>query len=217
MTSSGHGRSAAPARDHPLIIGHQRPRIATVPLATSTAGPEVIELARRAGLTLDDWQQFLLNEGLGEDERGLWAALEVAIILSRQNGKGSVIEARQLAGLFLFDEELQIYTAHEFKTARNQMRRVLQLIESTPSLKRQLKAVRYSHSEEGIELKSGQRLLFMARTEGSGRGFSADTVYLDEAMILNAEVMSALLPTLSARPNPQIWYFGSAGIGEKSE
>jgi hypothetical protein len=219
LTSSSRpgqsGRLLLPG-DHPLI-GHQRPRICTVPLASSTAGPEVIELARRAGLRLDDWQQFLINEGLGEDDNGLWAALEVAIILSRQNGKGSVIEARQLAGLFLFDEELQIYTAHEFKTARNQMRRILQLIESTPSLKRQLKAVRYSHSEEGIELKNGQRLLFMARTEGSGRGFSADCVYLDEAMILNAEVMSALLPTLSARPNPQIWYFGSAGIGLRSE
>lgn len=201
--------------DHPLI-GHQRPRIVTAAYSESTAADEAIALAAHAGLPLDDWQQFVLTVGMGEDPDGLWTSLEVAVILSRQNGKGAVIEARQLAGLFLFDEEVQIFTAHEVKTALNQMRRIVKLINQTPDLKEQVKAVKYSHGEEGIYLKDGRQLLFMARTDGSGRGFSGDTVYLDEAMILGSDSVAALLPTLSARPNPQIWYFGSAGIGAKS-
>jgi hypothetical protein len=54
-------------------------------------------------------------------------------------------------------------------------------------------------------------LRFVARTGGSGRGFSADTVYWDEAYNLGSEAKAALLPTLSARPNPQLWYTSSAG------
>ena len=51
---------------------------------------------------------------------------------------------------------------------------------------------------------------FVARSRGSGRGFSGDCVILDEAYNLGPEAMGALLPTLSARPNPQIWYTSSA-------
>jgi len=62
-----------------------------------------------------------------------------------------------------------------------------------------------------IELKTGQRLRFVARSAGSGRGFSADVVILDEAYELGDKEMEALLPTLSARPNPQVWYASTAG------
>jgi hypothetical protein len=35
-------------------------------------------------------------------------------------------------------------------------------------------------------------------------------VYLDEAFHLSTETMGALMPALSARPNPQVWYTSSA-------
>lgn len=71
--------------------------------------------------------------------------------------------------------------------------------------------VRTSHGEEGIELKSGGRLRFLARSKGSGRGFTCDCLIYDEAMILDAVKVGATLPTLSAVPNPQVWYTASAG------
>jgi hypothetical protein len=61
-------------------------------------------------------------------------------------------------------------------------------------------------------LKTGQRLRFVARSRHSGRGFSGDVVFLDEAYNLSNETMAALLPTLSARPNPQLWYTSSAPL-----
>lgn len=55
------------------------------------------------------------------------------------------------------------------------------------------------------------RLRFLARSRGSGRAFTADTVVYDESMILSDEVVGASLPTLSAIPNPQVIYTASAG------
>ena len=192
------------------LLGAQRPRILTVPPRASSAGVEAVELARSAGLLLDPWQAFVLEEALGERPDGRWSAFEVGLIVSRQNGKGSVLEARELAGLFLFGEQLILHSAHEFKTAQEAFRRVLSLIENTPDLSRRVARVRTSHGEEGIELRGGARLRFVARSTGSGRGFSGDTVILDEAYNLPDAAIDALMPTMSARPNPQLWYTTSA-------
>jgi hypothetical protein len=186
------------------------PRVLSFPPSVSSAGLEAVELAASAGLLLDPGQQLVLQHGLAEKPGGRWAAFEVGVVESRQNGKGAIIEARELAGLYLLGERLIVHTAHLFDTALEAFRRVLELIESTPDLDSRVKRVSRSHGEEGVELKSGQRLKFKARTKGGGRGFSGDCVILDEAMILPESAMRALMPTLSARPNPQLWYLGSA-------
>lgn len=222
----------------PLLTGSQRPRIHVAPAYISSAADEAIDLAARTGLILDDWQAWTLTEALGERADGKWAAFEVGVVVSRQNGKGSLLEARELAGLYLFGEELIMHTAHEFKTAQEAFRRVLMLVESTPDLDAKVQNVRTSHGEEGIELRGkptiitgpgkreivrsvNARLRFIARSTTSGRGFTGDLLIYDESMILDHEDVSATIPVLSARHNatdggPQIWYTGSAGIGPKS-
>lgn len=194
------------------MLGAQEPTHRTVPPYVSTSGQEAVELAEMAGLHLDPWQQMILADGLGEAPDGKWAAFEVAEIVSRQNGKGAVFEARELAGLFLLGERLVIHTAHEFKTAAEAFRRVESLVSNTDSLRKRVKRVDRTRGEEGIELLTGQRLRFLARSKGSGRGFTGDCVILDEAYELGDDQMAALLPTLSARPNPQLWYGSSAGM-----
>jgi hypothetical protein len=91
------------------------------------------------------------------------------------------------------------------------------VVENCDDLRREVKhrgskmvGIKYSHGEEGIELQSGLRIRFKARTGAGGRGFSCDTLYLDEAMILPEAFLGATVPTLSARSNPQIWLAGSA-------
>jgi phage terminase large subunit-like protein len=69
--------------------------------------------------------------------------------------------------------------------------------------------VRASHGEEGIELKDGSRLNFVARSRTSGRGFSGDKLILDEAQEIDPEDIASSLPMLAARPNPQIIYAGT--------
>lgn len=192
------------------VLDLQLPRVAHFPEASSSAGREAVDLARFAGLELDPWQAFVLEHSLGERPDGRWAARDVGAIVPRQNGKNAILEARELAGLFLLGERLIVHTAHEGATAAESMRRLEELIEATPEFSRRVKAFWHANGKEAIELMGGQRIRFRTRTKGGGRGFSADCVVFDEAMILPDSTVSALLPTLSARPNPQVWYTGSA-------
>lgn len=194
------------------LLGAQQPRVSSLPDFATSAGDEAIEFCTAAGLHLDPWQRNVLHGALGERADGRWTSFETCVLVPRQNGKGALLEARELAGLFLFDEQLILHSAHEFKTAQEAFRRVLFHVENNAHLSKRVKRVRTSHGEEGIELTNGARLRFVARSTGSGRGFSGDCVILDEAYNLASEGMSALLPTLSARPNPQIWYTSSAGM-----
>lgn len=225
----------------PTLIGYQRPRIYHPPLSAvpdlCTIGDEIVDLAELAGLYLDDWEGWVLRESATVRQETFWnpytdrmehfwAAFEVGVMVSRQNGKGSIIEARELAGLFLLGERLIVHTAHQFDTSKEAFERIMMLVEDTPELDQHVMRVSRSHGEEGIEVRikifdedgnwtgerrPKQRLRFRTRTAGGGRGFSGDCVILDEAMILGKEAVGALMPTLSARPNPQLMYFGSAG------
>lgn len=194
------------------VLGVQTPTYRNVPDAVSSAGQEAIDLAASAGLILDEWQENVLLDSMGERRNGNWAAQQVGLIVPRQNGKGTVLEARVLAGLFLLNEQLIIWSAHEFKTAKEAFLRVKGLIESNPHLDSKVRQIPVGAGNEGVEMRSGQRLRFLARSGGSGRGFSGDTIILDEAYALTDENMAAILPVLSAKPNPQLWYTSSAPL-----
>lgn len=187
-----------------------------------------------AGYELDPWQSWFLTQALGVLPDASWAASDVGLIISRQNGKGTVLEVRELGGLFVLGEELIIHTAHEFKTAAEHFRRVKAVFDDHPALRRRVKKIAGSHGEEAIELfpqptlifgpgrkqitrKVAGRLRFLARSKGSGRGFSCDCLVYDEAMILSEDQVAASLPTMSARANPQIWYAGSAGDEDSAQ
>ena len=196
----------------PVPLGEQRPRLCSLPPADDwSQGEDAIELAAQAGLVLDDWQRYVLRQALAT--RGdRHAAFEAGLIVSRQNGKGSVIEALELAALFLFGGvELILHSAHKFDTAADAFRRILGLIENNPDFHREVAKVIRSHGSESIELRNGRRLRFIARSAGAGRGFAADLVILDEAFNISEDAMASMLPTLSTRPNPQVWYTSTAG------
>lgn len=193
------------------LKGCQRPRLESLPAADDDRdGRDAVELARHAGLVLDDWQRHVLRKALAT--RGTrWAAFEVALIVARQNGKGALLEALELAALFLFGAEMILHSAHKFDTSADAFRRILSLIENNPDFDREVQKVIRSHGSESIELKTGQRLRFVARSSGAGRGFAADLVILDEAFNISDDAMASMLPTLSTRPNPQVWYTSTAG------
>lgn len=216
IESSAASPAAAVRRPDGLLVP-QRPSTIWVPEYASSAGGEAIELAAMAGLDLDQWQQFVLTESMGELPSGRWAAFEVGLEVGRQNGKGGTAEARELAGLYLLPEKTLIHSAHEFATSLEAFRRMLILMESCPDLERRIMRVARSHGEEGIELKDGSRILYRTRTKGGGRGLTGDFVMLDEAMKLALAVMAALFPLLRAVLNPQLWYMGSAVDQERDD
>lgn len=195
------------------MVAVQRPRIESFPdAAMSELGVHAVELAASAGSRLDPWQAYVLERSLGLDENGRFAAAEVGVNVARQNGKGVVLEARELAGIFLLGERLITHSSHQQDTSLEAMRRMLESLEEG-GLHNELKGrggVRNTNGQEALVFRSGQRIRYRTRSKGAGRGFSCDCLILDEAMFLPEYAHDALLPSLSAMPNPQVWYAGSA-------
>ena len=99
-------------------------------------GREAAELAASAGLVFDGWEAEALEDGLVSGRMAVGRRSKSVWIVPRQNGKGAVLEARELAGLFLFGERLILHSAHQFKTAQEAFRRILFLVQSSPDLER---------------------------------------------------------------------------------
>jgi hypothetical protein len=192
-------------------VGAQRPRLVHLPAgAVGSEGDLASKYAADAGLILDDWQRWTLEHGLAYRRDGSWAAFEVAIVVPRQNGKGSILEALELYALYVLRLPVIVHSAHEFKTAREHFLRLQALINGSDELSAATADVYTANGKESIVTRDGCRLLFVARSRGSVRGFTGDLVVLDEAYQLPETAIGAMLPALSARPNPQVWYTSSA-------
>lgn len=192
-------------------IGVQTPANHIVPMYVSTKGDDAVEFLRLCDIRLDEWQELVLRESLNIDARGKWAATEIGLLVSRQQGKTVIAEARELVGLFLLGEQLQVHQAQMFATAKESFLRQCSRIKGCPDLADMVSKFRSGNDNVGIELKSGARLLYQARSPDSLRGFSIDLLVLDEAYALTPEVMAAALHATSAMRNPQIWYCSSTG------
>jgi len=200
-------------------LGVTTPQIVHLPPDVDNLGAaeEAIELADRYGVAggypLDESQKFTLRTALGERADGSWAAAVVGDFEPRQSGKNDTAAARELAGLVLFDEDLIIHTAHEFDTANESFLRLVEVFENWDDLRAKVARIRYGNGAQAIELISGQRLKYKARTGGAGRGFAkADLVIYDEAQHLQVEHVAASGPARLANPNSQAWYMGSGGM-----
>lgn len=186
------------------------------PAVGRTLGPEVADLAALAGFAPDPEQRFVLDLIFALDGQGRSAAFEVALIAPRQNLKTGAFKQAALGWMFLTDQRLVVWSAHEFRTAQEAFRDVAALVDGCSWLSRRVKRVSYANGEEAIELSTGSRLIFKARTKSGGRGLSGDRVVLDEAFALRPDHLGALLPTLSVHPDPQVVYGSAAGGAESA-
>lgn len=196
-------------------VGNQIPTVNTIPHHTSSEKADLaMEFLGLVGITLDPWQEHILRASLLTDHRNRWAATEVGMIIPRQSGKTVIAEIRELVGLFVLGEQVIIHSAQLFGTAKESYLRQVARIKKSPDLMAMVHKFRSGNDNVSIELKNGSRLLYMARGNDPSRGFSADLVVYDEAYGLTAEVIAASMMTLSARPNPQLFYCSSTGLDD---
>lgn len=181
------------------------------PSSADTLGPEVAELATLAGFEPDPEQREALDLIFAFNGMRV-ACRDVAVVCPRQNMKTGLLKMAALGWLFITEDRLIVWSAHEFGTAQEAFRDMQALIESTPDLAREVKHIHRTAGAEAIELRGDRRLRFKARTKGGGRGLTGDRIVLDEAMYLKPDHMGALVPTLRAVPDPQVVYAGSAGM-----
>ncbi len=208
------------------LVGADRPRIVVhPPLLDVRRGDAAVALAERAGMRLEPWQAAGVRMDCARREDGSWAAFEAVEVLARQNGKSARRLARALAGFLLFEERVVLWSAHEVKTALRawrDMRRMMQTLGTTvnDNLIDVLGIPVKTHGANGSEgferLDTGAEIKIIARSKGSGRGFSADLLVIDEAFAYTDEHADALMPTLTARPNPQILYSSSPPLSGTS-
>lgn len=191
-------------------LGEQAPRVRHAPSVRTNDWEDVCDLAKAYGLVLDEWQENVFEAAMGVRSDGRWAASTVGVNVPRQNGKGAIIEARELAGLLLFGEKVIIHSAHEQKTARVGFERILSYFENYDDLRKKVRSVMGAVNRENIKLRNGAELHFPARSKGAIRGFSIDCLILDEAQILGDPAWEAIKPTISARPNTQTWLLGTS-------
>lgn len=202
------------------LRGAQHPRVEVKPHCDIeySHGEIACELMRRAGQEMDFWQARALDLMMSVKPDGLWACFEYAEIVARQNGKGGILEARALTGFLVLGERLIMWSAHEYKTAMEAFRRCRGLLlelgeEISPNLidvDGVMIKVNNTNGEESFErLDTRTRIKFIARSKGSGRGFSGDVNIIDETFAYTPVMHDALMPTMNARPNPQIIYTSS--------
>lgn len=203
----------------PELFGVQEPRVLSRPgTGVASSSVEALALVGSAGLVLDPWQRMLVELVLSERADGRWECREVAYLVARQNGKGAVLEALALVGLFLLDEVREIlFSAHEFKTAKKAYRQIRDRIKDAPHLLAQVErrgsrvvGFRQSNEDTSITLRDGTCLRFMARSSNTGRGFSPQMLVIDEAQECSEETRGALFYTLRAQPNPLVVWCGTA-------
>lgn len=212
------------------LLGNQSPRIAFAPSHHWSAADDAAFLATSYGLTPDQWQFDVIAAWLGEDRKGRLTAGRCGLAVPRQNGKNGIVEVVELYKIVVQGRRI-LHTAHEVKTARKAFMRLKSFFENErkwPELAALAKDIRQTNGQEAIVLHAsdcepkgyknsgcgcanGGSVEFVARSRGSGRGFTVDDLVLDEAQDLTDEQLEALLPTISAAPSgdPQQIYLGT--------
>lgn len=212
------------------LMGSQVPRfnIAPAPVGfTSFDADDAVEYAAFYGLTADEWQETTCQSWMRR-RKGRWCASTWGITVSRQNGKNGSLEIVELYGTAELGLKF-LHTAHEVKTARKAFSRLKYFFGEKagdptarfPELNALVHEVRNTNGQEAIILKNGGSVEFIARSKGSGRGFTVDVLVLDEAQDLQDSELEALLPTISAAPSgdPVTIFMGTppSDLGDKGE
>ncbi len=199
------------------------PRLRVAPRAVETYGDLAGDFSANYGLTPDDWQRLILDDWLGET-KGRWASLTCGLSVPRQNGKNGALEMRELFGM-VGRRETMLHTAHQVKTAQKHFRRLKHFFGTRvddptarfPELNALVAELRNVNGQEAIYLHNGASVEILARSQGSGRGFTVDVIVCDEAQDMSDDDLEALLSTSSASPlgNPQ-WIFTGTPPGPKA-
>lgn len=189
-------------------------------------GDDALFLSGGYGLVADEWQEPIIRDWMRKRRNGKWACRRCGISVPRQNGKNAVIEIRELFGMVELGEKF-LHTAHEVKTARKAFKRLLHFFGDCvndpaakfPELNALVTEIRKTNGQEAIVLSNGGSIEFVARSKGSGRGFTVDVLVLDECQALTDEQLEALRPAISSAPlgNPQIIYAGTPPNRDKDE
>lgn len=189
------------------LMGSQMPSVRIVPEHEYSDGEDAVRILNAARMHPDPWQSNVLDDWMAREDEENWATKSAGLSVPRQNGKTNVVSGRIVSGMLLYNEWV-IYTAHLQKTATETFMEIKGIFESK-GLMKYVKEIKNALGREQIILKSGARVVFVARTRNGGRGLHGDCLIFDEAQELTVEQQASFIPALAASKNPQTIYTGT--------
>lgn len=191
MTTAGISRLSDVARHVVQPVG-----------IAGTGWPAVRDTCKKLGWGFDGWQDGAGRLILAKRPGGLYAADQVLVSIPRQVGKTYLFAAMVFALALLHPGLTVIWTAHRVKTAKETFNSMSGLA-AQQKVAPQVRQVLRGRGDEAILFTNGSRILFGAREQGFGRGFSdVDVLVFDEAQILGESAMEDMVASQNVAENP---------------
>lgn len=198
-------------------VGEKTPSFTNVTFEPTPKGEGAIQLYKSTGQALLEWQEMQINAIMTTNEDDLWSYMKYGLCISRRNGKGEILAAREFYAIAELNEKV-CHTAHRTTTSHDAFNRLYTLLKKSGyeefTKKKQEMPERsfYASKQYGlehIEIYGGGVIDFRTRTNNGGLGEGFDLLVIDEAQEYTSKQESALAYTVSASPNPQIIMTGT--------
>lgn len=202
-----------------MRVGEKIPSFANVDFEklNSPIGDEAIGLYKSTTQALLEWQELQIKAIMTVNSDGLWANMVYGLCVSRRNGKGEILAAREFEGIVNLGEKI-CHTAHRTTTSHDAFNRLYTLLKKAGyeehSRKQKTMPERSffaskQYGLEHIEISGGGVIDFRTRTNNGGLGEGFDLLVIDEAQEYTSKQESALIYTVSASKNPQTIMVGT--------
>ncbi len=207
------------------LRGCTEPRLFTPPLRELTpatsSGFECIRFAETVlKMTLLPWQKWFLIHALELNDDGTFRFKRVLLLVSRQNGKTTLIKALILWRLFIDGAQTVIGAAQSLGDAEDIWEDIVDQAEAIPALKKRMFKPKRVNGGKAMRLRPNKK--FPGRRGGkyivetlerdAGRGKTADLLFLDELREHKSwEAWNALSSTTLIPPRAQTVCASNAG------
>lgn len=200
------------------LRGKTVPRFFTAPLRDlddprSSYGYAVIQFADRVlRAPLDPWEQWAVIHAGELTGDNLPRFRHVLTIVARQNGKSHL--CRVLAAFWLFVEHhpTVLGVANKLSVARKQWMMTVRTAKNIPALSSRIANVREANGQESLLTTDGCEYGVDAAGSNCGRGLTLRRIVWDERrQEIDLETDGALLPTMAAVEDAQLWSISNMG------
>jgi hypothetical protein len=165
------------------------------------------------------WQKWFLIAALElhptETDAGggpLFRFRKVVLLVGRQNGKSTVMQALTLWRMFVDRCSLVIGTAQDLEIAESLWAECVDMADEVDELKAEIAKVEKGSGKKKLVLRSGETYKVKAATRRGGRGLSGELVLLDEIREHQSwDAWGAVTKTTNARERAQIYAISNAG------